>query len=410
MKDECMSDIVYSYWKCPSCQNIIRGDCRECPSCGKPIPSDVKYKMPDDPEVISALAKGTILTSASAVTRNVERSIDEKGIISEIVPEELVSEKPNWNCIYCGYQNRFEDTTCQSCGAGKEEAETDYFGSKPVMSEKNCNDYEKRTGLTYEPDLPQEEPSETYDTVEPQSLLQRILSFLRSNVKSIIQIGAVLCTVIFLVWLFIPITRTAKVEGFEWERSIAVEEYKLCHESGWSVPSGGKITSQKEEIHHYDKVLDHYETKTKRVSERVLDHYDTVYKDLGNGQAKAERKPVYKTVYHNEMYKEPVYRKVPVYKTKYYYDIGRWKDVSSLNTSGSDQSPYWHETDLPNSVTDPSYGERRQGGRSEAYSVIITDAKGDSHNVNYDYSEWTELKIGDEITYKTFRFSQKPLK
>ena len=90
MKDECMSDIVYSYWKCPSCQNIIRGDCRECPSCGKPIPSDVKYKMPDDPEVISALAKGTILTSASAVTRNVERSIDEKGIISEIVPEELV--------------------------------------------------------------------------------------------------------------------------------------------------------------------------------------------------------------------------------------------------------------------------------------------------------------------------------
>lgn len=99
---------------------------------------------------------------------------------------------------------------------------------------------------------------------------------------------------------------------------------------------------------------------------------------MGNGQAKAEKEPVYKTVYHTETYQDPVYRKEPVYKTKYYYDIGRWKKVGSLDTSGSDQNPYWHETDIPTSVSNPSYGDRRQSGRNENYYIILTDSKGGS--------------------------------
>lgn len=400
---------VYSYWKCPSCQNIIKGECRECPSCGQPIPSDVKYMMPNNSEVISALASGSVLTSGSAVTRVTKQHVDEKGIVSEIVPDELASDKPNWNCTYCGFQNRFEDTSCRSCGAGKEQAEFDYFFNKPVMDEDNCKDYERRTGLEYKPDTPREEPSKYKCIAEPQSLSERILDFLYNNGKTIAQIAAVICTFVFLVWLFFPITRTAKIEGFEWERSIAVEEYKLCHESDWSVPSGGKVTSQQQEIHHYDSVLDHYETKTREVAYTEQDGYDTSYRDLGNGQAEVVETPRYVTRYRTETYEEPVYRQEPVYKTKYYYDIGRWKEVGSLNTSGCDQNPYWHETDLPKSVSNPTYGERCQGDRSEKYSAIITDEKGNSHSVDYGYSEWSEYKIGDEITYKTFRFSQKPL-
>lgn len=400
---------VWTYWKCTSCGSVIRGDCRECPNCGLPIPSGVKYMMPDNPEVVSALANNTVFTSASAATRTTERHVDEKGIVSEVVSDELVSDKPNWNCVYCGYQNRFEDTECQGCGAGKEDVETDYFGDKPVMNSKNREDYEHRTGIEYEPDLPQKELPEPQLTPEPQRLSERILNALRGNARGIASVTALLGILVFLIWLFFPVTRTATVQDFEWERSIVVEEYTLCHENDWNVPSGGTITSQKEEIHHYDKVLDHYETKTKKVSERVLDHYDTVYKDLGNGQAKAEKKPVYKTVYHTETYQDPVYRKEPVYKTKYYYDIGRWKKVGSLDTSGSDQNPYWHETDIPTSVSNPSYGDRRQSGRNENYYIILTDSKGGSQKKQYDFYEWSNMQEGDTIAYKSFRFSYTPL-
>lgn len=264
---------VWTYWKCTSCGSVIRGDCRECPNCGLPIPSGVKYMMPDNPEVVSALANNTVFTSASAATRTTERHVDEKGIVSEVVSDELVSDKPNWNCVYCGYQNRFEDTECQGCGAGKEDVETDYFGDKPVMNSKNREDYEHRTGIEYESDLPQKELPEPQLTPEPQRLSERILNALRGNARGIASVTAFLGILVFLIWLFFPVTRTATVQDFEWERSIVVEEYTLCHENDWNVPSGGTITSQKEEIHHYDKVLDHYETKTKKVSERVLDHY-----------------------------------------------------------------------------------------------------------------------------------------
>lgn len=393
---------VWTYWKCSACGGIVRGDNRECPNCSKPIPSGCKYLMPNDPVVKQAIADGTILVKG-------ETHVDEKGVISEVVPEELESDKPNWNCTFCGFQNRFEDTACQSCGAGKEQAETDYFGNVPEMDNKNCDDYEQRTGLSYEPESKPQSVQESDYTFEETSLLKRILDALRANVKNIaIGLAAVL-GIVFLVWLFFPVTRTATIQSFEWERSIDTERYSTCHESGWSVPSDGRITSQKEEIHHYNKVLDHYEKKTRRVSERVLDHYETVYKDLGNGQAKTEQKPVYKTVYHTETYEEPVYRKEPVYQTKYYYDIDRWKTVGSINTNGCNHEAKWGETDLPTFISSPKIGDKKQGRRHEKYLAIICDEAGDSHSVEYSYSDWCELSEGDEITYKSFRFSYKPL-
>ncbi|MBR0542470.1 MAG: zinc ribbon domain-containing protein [Clostridia bacterium] len=393
-----MSEKVWTYWKCPSCGKIIRGDNRDCPNCGRPISADAKYLMPDNPEVVSAIADGSVLIKG-------ETRVDEKGIVAEIVPDELASDKPNWKCVFCGFQNRFENTTCQSCGAGKEQAKFDYFDSRPVMDEDNQKDYERRTGLAYEPVSEPEPVTECNYVSEPESLLKRILNVLRDNV----QIVAGVLAILFLIWLFTPITRTASVKGFEWERSITVEEYTLCHESDWSVPSGGKVASQREEIHHYDSVFDHYETRTRQVAETVLDGYDTSYIDLGNGQAEVVETPRYRTEYHEETYEEPVYRQEPVYRTKYYYDIGRWKSKSSIDTSGANQNPYWGKCDYPSSVSSPNYGDKRQGDRDESYYAVVTDEKGDNQSVKFGYSDWSELKTGDKISYKTFRFSQKPL-
>ena len=382
---------VWSYWHCDACGNIIRGDSRTCPCCGSPISNDVHYMMPDNPAVIDARNQNRILIGNSC-TRMSATYTDDDGITADVVSEELESEDPNWNCDYCGYQNYYTDLNCQGCGASRVESKADYFG----------NDFNNNNPT------PNSRSETVPQSTEPKSESGKFTD-LKQHAGRLLHKGIILSIIVCLVWLFIPITRTATITGFSWERIIDVETFTECHESGWTVPSGVHITKQKSEIHHYDKVLDHYETKTKRVAHREPDGYTTTYKDLGNGQSKVVKTPKYKTVYKTETYKEPVYRQEPVYRTKYYYDIGRWKETSTLCTAGVDQKPYWHDTDLSSYVDDPKYDDQKLGDRHEEYSVRIKDDKGKNQLVNYNYDVWKKLEVGAVVKYKTFRFSRKPL-
>lgn len=356
---------VWTYWKCPSCGAIVRGDNRDCPNCGTPVPAGAKYLMPDNPEVERAIKNGTVyITSHEKV---------QQGQAVTQVSADKVSKEANWVCDYCGYQNKAENTVCDGCGAPKEESKRDYFTPEPPK-----------------PEPPKPAP------------VRRTPRFNK-------KIFAIIAAILFVIWLFTPVTRKTVITGFEWMRSIGVDEYQLCHEDDWSTPAGARVTSQKQEIHHYDHVIDHYETKTRQVSEQVLDGYDTEYVDLGNGQAETRSVPRYRTEYKTETYEDPVYKDVPVYQTKYYYDIDRWIKVSSLDTSGKDQNPYWAETDIPESVSNPEYGDKKLGQRSEEYYVYFKDKKGNELKEEYNFSEWSKLKKGDAITYKSFRFSTKPL-
>ena len=385
---------VWSYWRCNACGNIIRGDSRTCPCCGRPIPNDVRYLMPDNPDVIAARNQNKIMIGNSS-TRIPSTYTDENGIKSDVVAGELESDDPNWNCDYCGYQNYYTDLTCQGCGAPRAEATSNYFSTDFIIHNSPA------------PNAHSETVHQTVDT-EPRYAVSKLASCSNSKVK-LLRTGVILGIIVCLVWLFIPITRTATITGFEWERVIDVETFTECHESGWSVPNGAHITNKKSVIHHYNKVLDHYETKTKQVAHQEFDGYTTSYKDLGNGQTKVVQTPKYKTVYKTETYQEPVYRQEPVYQTKYYYDIGRWKETNMLCTSGIDQEPYWHDTDLQSYVDNPEYGDQKLGDRDETYSAKIIDDKGKTQLVGYGYDNWKKLEVGAEIKYKTFRFSRKPL-
>lgn len=382
---------VWSYWHCDACGNIIRGDSRTCPCCGRPIPNKNHYLMPDNPDVIKAQAEHRILIG-NPIIRTAETYMDDDGIEADVVPEELESYRPNWQCDYCGYQNYYSYLTCQGCGASRAESKSDYFGTDFNNNNPTSNDCSEAV----------------QQNTEPKSESSKFTS-LKQHAERLLHKGIILSIIVCLVWLFIPITRTATIIGFEWERVIDVETFIECHESGWSIPNGAHVTSKKSEIHHYDKVLDHYETKTKQVAHKEPDGYTTTYKDLGNGQSQVVRTPKYKTVYKTETYKEPVYRQEPVYRTKYYYDIGRWKETSTLCTAGIDQQPYWKDTKIPESVTNPKYEDQQLGDRHEEYSVRIKDDKNRNQMVPYNYDDWIKLEIGSEIKYKTFRFSQRPL-
>ncbi|MBP3295392.1 MAG: hypothetical protein J6M27_02325, partial [Lachnospiraceae bacterium] len=197
---------VWTYWICPSCDSMIQGKHRECPNCATPVPEDAKYLMPDDPRVIDALAKGKVILN----TENV--NVDEKGIKAEVVAKEEERTGPNWICSYCGAQNYSDSNTCAGCGSPRSEKiyQTE---PKPAPTQSRLTPIER-------PVLPQ--PSGNRN-----KLLKPVLAILG---------------VLFLLWLFLPVTRKATVQSFRWERSIEIEKYTLCHEDDWSVPPGGKMT------------------------------------------------------------------------------------------------------------------------------------------------------------------------
>ena len=424
---------VYSYWKCKSCGSIIRGDLRTCPNCGTTIANDVKYLMPDNPEVVRAMNDGTILTKGEVTT-------DEKGIKAEIVDESDYRDGENWLCTSCGCQNFSNAVRCEGCGAAR--SGMTYFNDTDDDTEEEQIEVSKGYGYYTTSDgciIPMhlnERKSKTFDEEESkdeelisedktdskeetpcrENKFKHLLKAITHNIKEFFRgvepkyviITALICfSITFLVWLFWPVTRTAVVEGFSWEYSIAVDKYTECHESDWSLPAGAKLEYTREEIHHYDHVLDHYETKTRQCSREVQDGYDTEYRDLGNGQVEVVRTPRYRTEYYTETYEEPVYKNVPVYRTKYYYEIGRWKVVDYLTTTNEDKSPYWADTDLPESVSNPVYGDMRQGTRYTTYYVYLYNDEDYTITTNYD--TWMKLQVDQTITYKSFRFSKQPL-
>ena len=114
----------------------------------------------------------------------------------------------------------------------------------------------------------------------------------------------------------------------------AIRSYydKLVTEEDWSLPQGSVKLGEFRAVHHYDKVPDGYETKTRQVQVKVGEKKVKVgVKDLGNGYFKDiyENRPVYET--KTETYRETKYRDVPVYMTKYKYKMMKWIEETSYN-------------------------------------------------------------------------------
>lgn len=200
-----------------------------------------------------------------------------------------------------------------------------------------------------------------------------------------------------MVNFFIPKEQSLVVTETNWERVIEIQEYKTVKESDWSVPNGGRLYDTRSEIHHYDQVVDHYETVEEQKSEQYISGYESVVtgtRDLGNGYFEeiTENRPVYSTRYWTETHEEPVYKSVPVYQTKYYYEIERWVHKENEKTNGINNEPYWAEISLKEN--------EREGVKKETYKIITENNKKKTKEYQLDYSDWEKLKAGDEIKAK----------
>lgn len=193
---------------------------------------------------------------------------------------------------------------------------------------------------------------------------------------------------------------TLTVQDLRWERGVEVEALRTLTLEDWNVPGDGRIISSSRQIRRYDRVLDHYETRTRQVSEQVLTGYDTeryVCGTIDNGNGFFEDRyctrsvPRYETKYSTETYREPIYRNDPVYDTKYVYQVDRWQTDRFVKASG-ETNPYWPTPD--------GLGPRQRVGdeRIQRYIVVMTDPRGRTHERDVSNENWSRLDEGEVVT------------
>ena len=398
--------IVMGFWDCPYCgTRKIQGTYKDCPHCDTPRDYSVEFYMD---EVIY---------------------LDEE-------EAKLKGKGADWHCAYCDSLESVLNSTCQHCGATREESSKNYFQIQEKKRQKEAKERaEKYTSSRREQDSEYEVVDNNYfdssiDYVseerdnfnssyeshqssygsddryevkqynyEKSNIFSNIVSFLSSHIGSILFGLLGIATIVGFIWLLIPKPKTIEVTQISWENNIRIESYETVDESGWSVPSGGRIQYTKDEIHHYDSVFSHYETKTRTYTVQEFSHYDTEYYYSNNGDGTftehTRQTPVYKTVTKTETYQDPVYEQVPVYQTKYYYEIDKWIYKRSVETSGIGRDLYWGEVILDDN--------ERENGRNTNYYILGFETKDKEKEIKqYSASEeiWKLLNAGDIVKIK----------
>lgn len=396
---------VEGYWDCHYCgAKGIRGRTRNCPNCGKPRGQEVKFYL---------------------------KEFDEKYKVDNS------SDKPDWFCEYCSSYNPDSADICISCSAtrgsktyssfrdtGFSETIIDADGNK-IDDFGEISD-EERDALNYQTEREdrerarhkmksssnQESSFSNQNFKQSNPLFQSSFfssgnesrfNLKRFSWKSILGVTAGIFLVIGLICWILPKEVEFEVNEISWNRSVNIEQRVTVKESGWTVPSGGRIYDTRTEIKEYQNKLDHYETYYETVSEKVIDHYKTVTKkrDKGNGdfEITEEQQPVCKTVQRKEKRERPVYVKVPIYETKYYYKLERWKFSRSVDTSGEDKNPYFGDFTLQEGKLPYNVGKERVSSKTEKYSIggIV---EGDQKSYSVDFSLWQDIEIGDKVKGK----------
>lgn len=350
-----MGKLILGYWDCPYCGNKgIRGDVHSCPSCAR-ARGDVKFYMKD-------LADDAVLES------------DQRENIEYVEEESEINRNPDWYCSFCNSLNSDNAAFCTTCGATREDSESNYFDQLKKRQEQEAAE---RNAQNQVPDRK------------------------TGGKNPFVIFVAVLLAIIGIV-VFMNSNKTdgnLKVTGVSWERTISIEAQKEFSESAWSLPDGAVLTGSQSELHHYDSVLDHYEDVQVPRSRQVLDHYETyyTYRDLGNGyyEEVPHERPVYSTEYYTETESRPVYVSVPRYQTKYYYTIRRWVPERSVNAAGDDHEPRWPEFTLAEN--------EREGERNDIYTFSVTDEKGNTTRYRISEDAWNGLNTDDMLTITSKR-------
>ena len=394
-------ELVFGYWQCEYCGSEISGKYSRCLNCGASAPKPQKGQK-----------------SIFYLKPNSQPITD---------PTELASKNagPNWLCSHCGSDNSDFLRVCNSCnnprdasdqkrasiryGEGEQAPSSHQETFQPAEVAKDA--YESNSNFTQtDPYVSGNLQPGSEAVVTPPSLSGRRRSgkpFGLSRRKSMVPAIVLFVFAAFVIYVvFIRHTyANVEVASFSWQRAIQIEKLVTLTEEDWSVPSGGREQYSESKIHHYEQVLDHYETRPVTKSRQVYDGEETWQETVDNGDGtfsvETRSRPRYRSETYTDYEDFPVYRDEPVHQTWYTYEIDRWQEDRVKQSRGDDQSPYWSEYSLA--------VKERVGFREQQYTIKLNSTEDDEiQGYIYELPEdkWTAMQKGQIMVAKVNFFNK----
>lgn len=395
---------VEGYWDCQYCgRTQIKGRFKSCPGCGHGRDASVRFYTIDVDQA-HAIDQEEFLRETDEADRNsrsdsahYSKAHEADGSTPSLFDrkegqgtgtEADATDTSDWYCDFCDSYNPAAANFCRNCGAPREQSTGKTY--EQTMG-KVARTYDANGNLVSERDLSTRKPKESVKpTVEASSS--------KGGFPTILVVLAVVAAIVGLgILLFGPKTKDIKIQSFDWEQTIEIEELQTVQESDWTMPSDARLVRKSQEIRSYNHVVDHYETQQVQVPEQVIDHYETYTTQVDNGDGtfdvEEHEEPVYKTEYRTETQQVPIYVDIPIYDTKYYYETEKYVHTRDVTTSGDDHAPYWGETNLSKATGEHGTGEEREGARHGTYGV--TDSDGKHYTADEDF--WQTLEVGEKL-------------
>src|SRR4051812_14707256 len=196
-------------WRCVQCSSVNLGRFESCPSCGVRRPDDVRFFLSGDESEVSE---------------------------AEVVQRAAIG--PDWACAYCKGLNPANGQFCGSCGAARTEGKA---------LEETVGDAESF----------REHPAvNPLVNMAPKAPGRLGFIFKRTLLAITTVVVVTLFGLIALV-LFLTSEKDVSlvVDRVEWNRAIAIEEYRQLTLNDWEkdVPADAEQISSRSELHHTDK-------------------------------------------------------------------------------------------------------------------------------------------------------------
>jgi hypothetical protein len=298
-----------------------------------------------------------------------------------------------WDCSYCGTKKLLGLTHrhCPQCGA-KQDSSKRYFpeehekvavaGHEFVGADLVCRYCaaagSRRARNCGQCGAPLSEGAPVPLVAEPVTSQVAALSAqgagkppARAAWKTLLPIAVLMLVGVVVVMLLWKKDRRFVVTSRSWQRTIQVERFGPVKQAAWcdALPAGARDVSRHRERRGTKQVLDGQECQTKR-------------QDRGDG------------TFIEKQECRPKHRDEPVYDDKCDYSVDRWSTSRKAELQGAaPEPPRWPESALSKAGCNLA-GCEREGARAETYTLVLSDADGESYRCELPESLWSRFVGG----------------
>lgn len=356
-------------WDCPACgTQRIPGwkdgrTVERCPACG--APSTGKWYMDD---------RSMVIADAQEIAR--------------------AKAKRAWKCGHCNHMNDADDQDCDACGNPRDAGTDD----KQFVAREYAAFQQPTSGddiIDADTENVTENPAAIGSAYSKSGLAKKKdfeermrITRKRRWIFAGISAGVLTLIVLLLLW---KKEVNVSVVGFEWQRTVEIENFGPVQETSWSSPPAGAYSiSSQSEIHHYNTIVVSRDCHDETVTEVC----GTI--DNGNGTFSDRYCTSTQTVCHD------VTREEPVYQTRYYYTIDRWHADHTEKAGAFDHKAFWPV--FAQTVSSP--GTWREGQRTESYWLhLLRDGGGKKERQSVEAERWNRTQMGQVLKgYKNVVF------